>query len=227
MVTLRDNYAYIRSDKIKTIEVVDDSWVVTEKQPVEPPPSIIKHDDQFVICFKSGRHKSGSVANGSNGSNGSNGFNGFNGATGGDGHVFSPFTMRDTHPAELNFYFGLAVHWVSGGTTRLYLGQGSTMSRNNWWIGAHAMQVDNGRALIETPAGDRFRVTGFNSPAAAGSNANDIGEQSGPTSSAGDPEALTGIPPALVWLMKALGAEVAKEVIKLILINVNSFRIVD
>lgn len=120
--------------------------------------------------------------------------------------------MRDTQPHELNFCFGLKIHWKNGQTTEIRLGQGSTMSRNNWWIGSRAIEATAGRATIQ--AGDeKLQLTGYNSTANAASlEADEAGAQA-------------TIPPALVWLIKLVGQQVAKELVKLILANVNSFKI--
>lgn len=211
MATLHDNYAYIDSDKIQQIEVVKNTWMVTEGQPIDPPPDIRKKNNEFLICFKSGRKKSQTVAHE------------FNGETGGAGHVFSPFTMGSARPAELNFCFGLALQWASGGSTTIYLGQGSTMSRNNWWIGADAIEVHNETATIESPEGETFRISGYSAQTAASAEASD---RSTMASSASESGAQAGIPPALAWLIKEVGEKVAKEIAKLVNANVNSFKII-
>ncbi|KAF0808297.1 hypothetical protein A6D6_00006 [Alcanivorax xiamenensis] len=198
MPTIRDNYAYIHSNEIEKITALPDTWAVSEGQPMEPPPKVIAKGEQFLILFQSGRHKTGEVADK------------FSNDSGGRSHLFSPFSIMDEEPSQLNFCFGLRVHWKSGETSEVYLGQGSTMGRNNWWIGSTSITNKNGSAILQA-GGDVFRITGYDSKKDSISSIEDIGAQA--------------IPPALVWIIKEVGQKVAEGVIKLITANVNSFRI--
>ncbi|WP_133491258.1 hypothetical protein [Alcanivorax sp. 24] len=198
MPTIRDNYAYISSEEIEDISCMSGSWTVSKGQPMDPPPTIKREGGQFLILFQAGRHKTTEVANK------------FSNDSGGRGHLFSPFSIMDEEPSQLNFCFGLRIHWKSGETSEVYLGQGSTMGRNNWWIGSSAITNKNGSATLQ--AGENaFLITGYDT-------------QKGSTSSLEDVDA-QGIPPALVWIIKEVGQKVAEGVIKLITANVNSFRI--
>lgn len=198
MPTIRDNYAYISSEEIEDISCMSGSWAVSEGQPMEPPPTIKREGGQFLILFQAGRHKTAEVANR------------FSNGSGGKDHLFTPFSITNTDPGELNFCFGLKVHWKSGETSDVYLGQGSTMGRNNWWIGSNAITNKDGSATLQA-GGDVFSITGYDSKKDSTSSLEDVDAQ--------------GIPPALVWIIKEVGQKVAEGVIKLITANVNSFRI--
>jgi len=198
MVQIRDNYAYICSDEIKSIDSLPDKWAVSDGQPMEPPATVTQEGNQFLILFKAGRHKTPEVANQ------------FHHGSGGDGHMFSPFTIKDTKPAELNFCFGLRIHWKSGEFSDVYLGQGSTFGRNNWWIGSAAITYKEGRATIKKGE-EVLQLSGYNDQTHAAA------AEEGATAQ--------GIPPALIWIGKKIGEKLLEEVAKLILANVNSFRI--
>lgn len=203
MPTIRENHVYIFSNEIENISYIPDSLHVSEGQPKESQPIIRKQPGAFMIVLHAGRHKTREVADT------------FISASGGEGHLFSPFSIMDTKPQELNFCFGLEIHWKTGKTSRCYLGQGSTMGRNNWWVGSDTIAAFKGNASIEVD-GETYRLSGYDT-------------QSHATATNLEQVEARAVPPALQeLLLKFLGKageKLLQELANLIQANVNSFRI--
>ncbi len=131
------NTVKVTGSMIQSINYIQNSLVITSGQPSSPPPSITQTGADWTITLKCGRKKSEPVATS------------FNATTGGTVHEYAPDIDSDS-PEELNFYFGVKVTMLSGGTsatTTLYLGQGSHGGTNNWWIGGNSI-VNDGKPLL-------------------------------------------------------------------------------
>lgn len=204
MTTQHDNYAYIEGEDIQSISYLPNTAMVSDGQPMETPPEIRSEGNQFIIILKAGRKKKDKVAEK------------FIGNSGGSGHMFSPFALKDKQPKELNFLFGLKIHWKNGETVDVYLGQGSTVSRNNWWMGSKSISAENGRATINV-GNEKYRLTGYDDKISAAEMSEEVG-----TAEVG---AQAAIPPALIPILVGLGQALAEQIAKLITANVNSFRI--
>jgi hypothetical protein len=110
------------------VEYISNSFVITEKQPSYPPP-IVFSDNEIVwgIEIKCGRKGSSGVAGQ------------FINMSGGTGHTFCPTAKSDRAPRDLNFYLGIKVRFSVNSENyyaNIYLGQGHSDNRNNWWVGS-------------------------------------------------------------------------------------------
>lgn len=127
MTTSHSNKVKIKNSAIKSIQYVDNSFIITDGQPSSPPPSINQSGDTWTIDIECGRKGNSSVASQ------------FVAISGGVGHVFSPSDNNDSTPDKLNFFFGIRVGFQLGDEmfyVDLYVGQGhQAWLRNNWWIG--------------------------------------------------------------------------------------------
>jgi len=122
VVTIRD-----QENAIATISYIPNSLVISAGQPYDVPPAIkVVGNGVTEITLQAGRHKTAPVAQA------------FNNLSGGKGKAYAPSGGGGGTPDELNFMFGVTVAFRVGGTTTLYIGQGSygfIINRNNWWIG--------------------------------------------------------------------------------------------
>jgi hypothetical protein len=119
---------------ITDITYIEGSVVVTPGQDhyqapqIQPPES---GNSLWSITLMADRKGSGPVAQG------------FIDAAGGPSHLSPTYTAMDTVPDALNFFFGvnLTAKGVDGssGTITVYLGQGHTSTRNNWWFGSNTV----------------------------------------------------------------------------------------
>lgn len=141
MPTIRDNAVILKSSKIASVKPLPGTYRVTKGQPVGGEPTVVTEDGLTTILFKSGRKKSAEVAEQFH-------------ETGG---MFAPHGGAGGRPKELNFFFGIQVTWTDGSTSDLYLGQGSTGVRNNWWLGGPG--VETGR--YTKPGGTPMVVSGL------------------------------------------------------------------
>lgn len=133
------NEVTLKADAITGVRYIDGSFAISSGQPSQVPPSITRDGPTWTIDAYCGRHKTEAVATG------------FNGLTGGASHLLGLLSTSDRQPAELNFYFGLIVDVKVGDDTfslTLYTGQGSSGTRNNWWLGGGALVNHDGRALV-------------------------------------------------------------------------------
>jgi phospholipase C len=141
LVTLRENTVTIEdtTNNISSISYVSGSLVITSGQPSETPPTIEKSGSTYKITLMAGRSDSESVANS------------FNSAAGGSSKEYAPFRGGGT-PDELNFYFAVTLNLGQSSVT-VYLGQGHSGLRNNWWIGGGAIFSDADTPRLEYQAG--------------------------------------------------------------------------
>lgn len=125
------NEVRLKSSFITGVDYVDNSLVITSGEDSDPPPSIDQDGDEWVITLDADRKNSEPPADG------------FNTASGNGAHEFGTNRVSaGSMPEELNFYFAVTVTLNFQGTsvpTRLYLGQGHSGTRNNWWIGGNAV----------------------------------------------------------------------------------------
>ncbi|HEX4632128.1 MAG TPA: alkaline phosphatase family protein [Chthoniobacterales bacterium] len=127
-VTLHSNTVSIddkASKTIKLITYVDGSLQISSGQPSKVPPSIKSNNNVWEITLEAGRHKTSAVADA------------YNSLCGGNGKEYAPSGGGGGTPKELNFFFGVVLHFQNGGSATIYLGQGSygIIVTNNWWIG--------------------------------------------------------------------------------------------
>jgi phospholipase C len=115
-------------DKAKTIvgiSYVGNSLVITPEQPAQTPQVPAPVNNVWKITLEAGRKRSKGVAVA------------FNSDCGGKSKVYSK--GQSDKPEELNFYFAVDITFADGATEKIYLGQGSHGSVNNWWIGGKAI----------------------------------------------------------------------------------------
>jgi phospholipase C len=117
LVTIKDD-----SNAISSISYINGSLKITSGQPYDVPPSIVKLSGKFEITLQAGRSKTKGVADS------------FNSVCGGASKEYAPEGGGGT-PDELNFMFGVVLHFHTGGSATVYLAQGSHGLTNNWWIG--------------------------------------------------------------------------------------------
>lgn len=142
--TMRSNVVTLL-DNTGTIVGVNPNgqWMVTFGQPMNTPPTVTPNlsstSNTFNIELDAGRQNSSPVADQ------------FNSLCGGASNEWGISSVFDTSPSELNFFFGIDVKLVSGGdaiTVPLYLGQGSSGTDNNWWIGGKYIS-DSGQLSVD------------------------------------------------------------------------------
>jgi phospholipase C len=136
--TLRSNSVTIDdspSKAIRTISYLADSLQISSGQPSKVPPSIDVKNNVWKITLEAGRHKTGTVANA------------FNSLCGGKPKEYAPSGGEGGTPKELNFFFGVVIGFVNGGSATVYLGQGSYFLTNNWWIGGSPIFSADGPRL--------------------------------------------------------------------------------
>lgn len=147
MTTKHDNEFTITCTDINNITYIGGSAVVSDGQPYDTPPEIQnKGNGKWKITFKSGRHKTKSVANS------------FKSTVGDTKYSMKTSSSGDKKPDELNFYFGLylSINLPNGGildNLPIYLGQGSNAFHNNWWLGGRAVANANGTWLLANQSG--------------------------------------------------------------------------
>jgi len=130
------------SRTISNIKYVDGSLVVTSGQPSKVPPSISSKNGTYTITLEAGRSKSKPVANA------------FNSQSGGSAKEYAPSGGGGT-PNELNFMFAVIFSFDTGGTEKIYFGQGSFSTTNNWWIGGSSIfSLD--RPRLEHTSGNKI-----------------------------------------------------------------------
>ena len=132
MTSSHSNSVTLKSDLIESIDYIEGSFVISDGQPYEsgPTPKNLG-GGEWEITVNCGRHKTSAVATD------------FNNACGGEYHEFAGYHGGGT-PDELNFMFGVTVTFSNATPITLYLGQGSSSSRNNWWIGG-ANVINDGK----------------------------------------------------------------------------------
>lgn len=121
---------------------------VTGGQPYDPPPV---PSVQWQVDFVCGRHGGDSVASD------------FKSICGGQDANMLGLSTSASHPAQLNFYYGVNVTFFNQtSTVTLYLGQGNDgFGSNNWWIGGPQLQNGGqGYAVITLPDGSSINVAG-------------------------------------------------------------------
>ena len=142
MATSHHNKVKLKAAEIHSVEYIDKSLVITEGQPSAASPTISHSDKTWTIDLYCGRKASKPVAGQ------------FVNISGGVGHLYSPQSISDDLPEDLNFYFGVRVgvkrHSVIDYVT-LYLGQGSRLTNNNWWIGGQCVALKQ-KAIVVIPA---------------------------------------------------------------------------
>jgi phospholipase C len=117
---------------------------ITAKQPCSGPQTVSSNGaGVFTINLDAGRSKTSAVANV------------FNQLTGGSAHEFvcNP-RGGDSQPSELNFFFEvqLSIQTPSGQQIlSVYLGQGSYVGGNNWWIGGSCVSYDGYVPTLQCP----------------------------------------------------------------------------
>lgn len=141
MTTIRDNEFTLKCSEISNIKYRTNSAYVSSGQPFDAPPAIDPSGDTWKITFKSGRHKTSSVAES------------FMAVAGGSKRSVITSASGDTTPEELNFYFGITVSFSSRSYGALddvliYLAQGSFALTNNWWFGSNNLVNSGGTALL-------------------------------------------------------------------------------
>jgi len=147
MTTKHDNEFTVICSSITNISYIANSAVVSSGQPYDTPPVIQnKGNGEWKIIFKSGRHKTKSVSES------------FKSIVGNTPFAMITASSGDKTPEELNFFFGLnlSVKLPNGGaldTLPIYLGQGSNVSHNNWWLGARAFVNASDAYLLATQSG--------------------------------------------------------------------------
>lgn len=153
--TLRSNTVTI-DDSAKTItsiSYIPGSLQISSGQPSRVPPSVSVKNNVWKITLEAGRHKTAAVATA------------FNAVCGGKPKEYAPSGGGGGTPDELNFFFGVTIKFVNGGSATIYLGQGSyglIFPTNNWWIGGSPIfSLDKPR--LEYQAGNRIytdKITG-------------------------------------------------------------------
>ena len=142
MTSSHSNTVTLESDQIESISYIDGTFVITDGQPYESGPTAKnKGKGVWEITVNCGRKKSDAVAQK------------FNSLAGGEYHEYAPKGGGGT-PDELNFMYAVQVTFKNAAPITLYLGQGSTMSRNNWWIGG-ANVVNDGKADLVLISNDQ------------------------------------------------------------------------
>ena len=128
MATLRTNVLTINdpSRSIRTITYTYGSILVTDGQPYKVPPTIAGSNGVWKVTLEAGRNKSKPVANL------------FNSRSGGKAKSYAAHGGGGT-PDRLNFTFEINLFFTNGGIVNLNLGQGSTTTQNNWWMGGPAV----------------------------------------------------------------------------------------
>ena len=124
LATLRTNVVTIndQNKQIRAITYTYNSLVITKGQPSKVPPSITSSKGVWKITLEAGRDKSKPVADA------------FNSKSGGKAKEYAPHGGGGT-PDRLNFMFEITIFFETGGIINVNLGQGSTATHNNWWIG--------------------------------------------------------------------------------------------
>lgn len=121
MATIRDNVVLIKNGGFSDAKLIPGSLVATRGQPVENSPKVKLSSDIVTVLVRSGRKKSKEVAE----EFAKKAVN-----------MYAPHGGKGGAPKELNFFFGLTLTTEDGTDFDVYLGQGSTGIRNNWWIGS-------------------------------------------------------------------------------------------
>ena len=132
MTSSHSNDVTLNSDLIENIEYIDGTFLISDGQPYEsgPTPKDLG-TGVWQVTVNCGRHKTSDVADA------------FDEACGGQYHEFAGYHGGGT-PDELNFMYGLKITFANAAPVTLYLGQGSSSSRNNWWIGG-ANVINDGK----------------------------------------------------------------------------------
>jgi hypothetical protein len=126
---------------------------ITEGQPLNVPPTIVQSGSgdtvTLDVTLEAGRSASGQTAVD------------FTSDSGGAGFVWSKGSVFDDTPGGLNFFFSLNVASTLENFT-VYLGQGSNLFGNNWWIGSpnlSQMQSSGGPVALLTLNDLKFVVS--------------------------------------------------------------------
>lgn len=146
MATIRDNVVMLKGDMIASVEVIPNSLVVSKGQPFESRIDHIHEAGIVTFLIRAGRKKSKEVANE------------FIYRSGGRGHMKATYLGVSGVPDALNYTFSVKATLTSGETVQLELAQGSTLARNNHWIGSK--QLISGEAAFLNVDGTRIRVQG-------------------------------------------------------------------
>jgi hypothetical protein len=127
------NDVKLTSSLIEDISYVDGSLDIPPDQNPKLPPmigrTIGRVGPEWKITLLADRKGSSDVAKN------------FVNKTGGPFHEYAPVGGGTGHkPDGLNFYFSVRITWNIGGvrvTDEVYLGQGRSGTRDNWWIGGN------------------------------------------------------------------------------------------
>lgn len=128
LATIRTNVVTIndQSSAIESITYQNNSLLVTAGQPYKTPPTITSSKGVWKITLEAGRSKSEPVAEQ------------FIVRSGPAAKEYAPVGGGGT-PGRLNFTFAINILFKTGGKITVNLGQGSTPTTNNWWIGGKAI----------------------------------------------------------------------------------------
>lgn len=107
VVTPRSNVVTItdESNRITSILFIPGSLHVSESQPSDPAPKILRDGNVFTISLEAGRHNTQPIAQT------------FNTLSGGKNNEYAPFKEVDDSPSDLNFMFGVELQFVFQGGT--------------------------------------------------------------------------------------------------------------
>lgn len=133
---------------ITSLSYLEGSIDVTDGEDFDSPPTFSHSGKTWTITLKADRKKSSGVADS------------FNRTVGGALHEYTN-EGGDKQPKELNFYFGVrATFGIDGQSYQMdiYLGQGHTGLRNNWWFGANSL-LNTGDPLYSVISGSVIRRT--------------------------------------------------------------------
>jgi len=139
----QDNLVMLTCADITNVQYIPGSFDITSGQPHQNSPTITRSGTTWSIHWNCGRKGSGDVAAS------------YAAACGSLPHMYG-LGASDHSPEKLNFYFGLLVSFTIYGkafTVNLYLGQGHTGTRNNWWIGGLPVNGNKGTVTISDGAG--------------------------------------------------------------------------
>lgn len=157
-VSIHDNWLYIdpvdSNTPITNVECVfgtsPDSYSVTSQQPYNWPPSCGVANGEGYVMFLAGRSASDPPAD-------------FFTSGLAPQNMLPTTSAHDPEPEQLNFAFIISQLTVTlqDGTqyvmNDIHLGQGSTGTSNNWWIGCSACSKDIGdRAFLDFPTARVF-----------------------------------------------------------------------
>ncbi|AOO83464.1 hypothetical protein [Bosea vaviloviae] len=138
---LPDNIVLLSSEAIQNIVYIKGSLVFSDGMPHDLEPEIPKPTEggTWKLNMPGARVKTRPVAQS------------FKNICGGEDHLYKLEKIGDRSPEELNFYFGVVVTFLIGDetfNTNIYLGQGSWLLANNWWIGGGAIAAPDGKSAV-------------------------------------------------------------------------------